>query len=195
MIEIRNLYKSFDGKEVLSGFGCTLPQRGVIAIMGKSGVGKSTLMNILLGLVRPDAGEILNAQGMRFSAVFQEDRLMEQLSAAENLYLTTGADRQRIEGALSALGLNPEEKAAVKTYSGGMKRRVALARGILFDADVLLLDEPYRGLDEGTRDQAIEYLLKEWKDRLVVLVTHEAEEAHLMGAERIITMGGRGDGL
>ena len=195
MIEIRNLQKSFDGQQVLTGFSCTLPEQGVVAIMGKSGVGKSTLMNILLGLVRSDAGEILGVQGKRFSAVFQEDRLMEQLSAGENLRLTTGADIKRIDDALSSLGLNPAERAAVKTYSGGMKRRVALARGVLFEADVLLLDEPYRGLDERTRDQAIEFLLKEWAGRLVVLVTHDMDEAHLMGAERVIMMGGSEDGL
>lgn len=195
MIEIRNLQKSFEGKKVLTGFSCTLPDQGVIAIMGKSGIGKSTLINILLGLVRPDEGEIRGTQAMRFSAVFQEDRLIEQLSARENLRLTTGQGEARISEALRALGLNADERAAVKTYSGGMKRRVALARGILFPADVLLLDEPFRGLDERTRDQTIGFLMKKWAGRLILLVTHDMDEAQLMGAERIITMGGQEDGL
>lgn len=195
MIEIRNLRKSFDGKQVLTGFSCDLPEQGVIALMGASGIGKSTLMNILLGLVKPDSGEIRGTENLRFSAVFQEDRLMEQLSARENLRLTTGQTDARISGALRALGLNPDEKAEVRTYSGGMKRRVALARGALFAADVLLLDEPFRGLDERTRDQAIEFLLKEWAGRLILLVTHDMDEARLMGADYIISMGGCQDEL
>lgn len=188
MIEIRKLCKVFGEKRVLNEFSCELPDKGTVAVMGKSGIGKSTLIHILLGLIEPDSGEILGVQGKRFSAVFQEDRLMEQLSARENLRLTTGQSMERIDAALSALGLSSEENAAVRTYSGGMKRRVALARGILFPADVLLLDEPFRGLDERTREQAIRCLLEEWTNRLILLVTHDAEEARLMGAERIITM-------
>lgn len=188
MIEIRKLCKAFGEKRVLNEFSCELPDKGTVAVMGKSGIGKSTLIHILLGLIEPDSGEILGVQGKRFSAVFQEDRLMEQLSARENLRLTTGQSMERIDAALSALGLSSEENAAVRTYSGGMKRRVALARGILFPADVLLLDEPFRGLDERTREQAIRCLLEEWTNRLILLVTHDAEEARLMGAERIITM-------
>lgn len=188
MIEIRKLCKAFGEKRVLNEFSCELPDKGTVAVMGKSGIGKSTLIHILLGLIEPDSGEILGVQGKRFSAVFQEDRLMEQLSARENLRLTAGQSMERIDAALSALGLSSEENAAVRTYSGGMKRRVALARGILFPADVLLLDEPFRGLDERTREQAIRCLLEEWTNRLILLVTHDAEEARLMGAERIITM-------
>lgn len=180
---------SFARRSVKSAeFSCELPDKGTVAVMGKSGIGKSTLIHILLGLIEPDSGEILGVQGKRFSAVFQEDRLMEQLSARENLRLTAGQSMERIDAALSALGLSSEENAAVRTYSGGMKRRVALARGILFPADVLLLDEPFRGLDERTREQAIRCLLEEWTNRLILLVTHDAEEARLMGAERIITM-------
>lgn len=188
MIEIRKLCKAFGEKRILNEFSCELPDKGTVAVMGKSGIGKSTLIHILLGLIEPDSGEILGVQGKIFSAVFQEDRLMEQLSARENLRLTTGQSVEHIDAVLSALGLSSEENAAVRTYSGGMKRRVALARGILFPADVLLLDEPFRGLDERTREQAIRCLLEEWTNRLILLVTHDAEEARLMGAERIITM-------
>lgn len=193
-IMIKNLSKAFDGKTVLENFSCELPEAGVVALMGKSGIGKSTLINLLLGLRKPDSGEIRLPKGFRFSAVFQEDRLLAHLSARENLLLTTGRSLPEIDAALTALSLNPEEKSPVRTYSGGMQRRVSLARGVLFPADALLMDEPFRGLDEETRAQAVEFVKKEGNGRLVILVTHDAEEARMMGAQRIITIGGSDDG-
>lgn len=193
-ISIRHLSKSFDGKPVLTDFSCDLPDKGAVAIMGKSGIGKSTLINLLLGLRKPDSGQIRIPAGTRISAVFQEDRLIEHMTARDNLRLTTRRDLPTIDAALRALSLNPEEPAPVKTYSGGMKRRVSLARGILFPADVLLLDEPFRGLDAETREHAMELLKREWRDRLIVLVTHDAEEARKLNAVQMITMGGDGNG-
>ena len=193
-IVIKNLSKAFDGKTVLENFSCELPEAGVVALMGKSGIGKSTLINLLLGLRKPDSGEIRLPKGFRFSAVFQEDRLLAHLSARENLLLATGRSLPEIDAALTALSLNPEEKSPVRTYSGGMQRRVSLARGVLFPADALLLDEPFRGLDEETRAQAVEFVREKWNGRLVILVTHDAEEARMMGAQRIITIGGSDDG-
>ena len=193
-IVIRNLSKAFDGKQVLTDFSCSLPDAGVVALMGKSGIGKSTLINLLLGLRKPDSGEIRLPEGLRFSAVFQEDRLFPHLPARDNLLLTTGRTAEEIDAALSALSLNPEEQSPVRTYSGGMQRRVSLARGVLFPADVLLMDEPFRGLDEETRARAIEFVTREWKNRLIILVTHDSEEARLMGAQTIITIGGGDDG-
>lgn len=193
-ISIRNLSKSFDGKAVLTDFSCDLPETGVVAMMGKSGIGKSTLINLLLGLRKPDSGKISVPHGLRFSAVFQEDRLIEHMSARENLKLTTGKSMEEIDAALRALSLNPEEKSPIRTYSGGMKRRVALARGVLFEADVLLLDEPFRGLDAETREQAMMLVAETWRGRLVILVTHDEEEARRLGASEIITIGGGGDG-
>lgn len=191
---IQSLSKAFDGKQVLENFSCELPDSGVVALMGRSGIGKSTLINLLLGLRKPDAGEIRLPKAFRFSAVFQEDRLFPHLSARENLLLTTGRSLPDIDAALTALSLNPQEPAPVRTYSGGMQRRVALARGVLFPADALLMDEPFRGLDEETRAQAIAFVKEEWQNRLVILVTHDAEEARMMGAQRIITIGGSDDG-
>jgi len=193
-LSIRSLSKSFDGKTVLDNFSCDLPEQGVVAVMGRSGIGKSTLINLLLGLVKPDSGEITASHGLRFSVVFQEDRLIEHLSARDNLLLTTARTQRDIDAALSALSLNPEEISPVKTFSGGMKRRVSFARGVLYPADVLLLDEPYRGLDPETRMQAIELVRREWAGRLIILITHDEEEARLMGAQKIITIGGGEDG-
>ncbi|MBQ2955161.1 MAG: ABC transporter ATP-binding protein [Clostridia bacterium] len=192
-IRIEHLSKAFDGKKVLENFSCELPEQGVVAMMGRSGIGKSTLINLLLGLRKPDSGKIILPHGLKFSVVFQEDRLIEHMTARDNLLLTTGREKEEIDEVLSALSLNPEETASVKTYSGGMKRRVALARGILYEADVLLLDEPFRGLDAETREQAMELVKNRWRGRLVLLVTHDEQEARSMGAERIIIIGGSAD--
>lgn len=188
-IEFVHVSKAFDEKKVLTDLNCTLPEKGVVALMGRSGTGKSTLINLLLSLIAPDSGRIDGIGRVRFSAVFQEDRLFTHLSARENLRLTTGCTLQKIDAALYALELDPENKSPVRTYSGGMKRRVSLARGVLFDADVLLLDEPFRGLDEHTRDLAIEWVCREWKSRLIVLVTHDGDEARKMNAQKIIHIG------
>ena len=193
-IILRDLSKAFDGKQVLDHFSCELPEKGVVAFMGKSGIGKSTIINLLLGLRKPDSGEIRIPHGLRFSAVFQEDRLIGHLSARDNLLLTTHRSAADISAALAALSLNPDAPEPVKTYSGGMKRRVALARGILLPADVLLLDEPFRGLDPETRRQAAGLISSEWKGRLILMVTHDEEEARMMGASRIIWIGGEDDG-
>ena len=192
-IRIEHLSKAFDGKKVLENFSCELPEQGVIALMGRSGIGKSTLINLLLGLRKPDSGKIILPHGLKFSVVFQEDRLIEHMSARDNLLLTTGRGKEEIDKVLAALSLNPEETASVKTYSGGMKRRVSLARGILYKADVLLLDEPFRGLDAQTREQAMELVKNCWRGRLVLLVTHDEQEARSMGAERIMIIGGSAD--
>ena len=193
-ITLTRVSKAFDGKQVLHNFSCTLPGQGVVAVMGKSGSGKSTLINLLLSLIKPDMGAVSVPDSLRFSAVFQDDRLMEHLSAYDNLRLTVPRKKSDLSNALRMLGLNPSERAPVRTYSGGMKRRVSLARGILFPADVLLLDEPFRGLDAETREHAMELLKREWRDRLIVLVTHDAEEARKLNAVQMITMGGGGNG-
>lgn len=188
-IEFVQVSKSFDDKKVLTDLCRILPESGVIAVMGRSGSGKSTFINLLLSLIKPDSGKILISPHTRFSAVFQEDRLFSHLSARENLRLTTRRTLPEIDAALCALDLDPKDSSAVRTYSGGMQRRVALARGVLFDADVLLLDEPFRGLDEHTRALAIEWVKHQWRNRLIVLVTHDEEEARRMGAQSIIRIG------
>ena len=189
-ISLERVTRGFEGKTVLKDFSCRFPERGVAAVMGPSGSGKSTLINLLLGLLEPEGGRIMGTDNLRFSAVFQEDRLLDGLTPMDNLRLTTGRSAAENRAALLELGLNPDERGAARLMSGGMKRRLALARGALLEAEVLLLDEPFRGLDEDTRARAADFLRKRWADRLMVLVTHDPEEARLMGAKEIIRMGG-----
>ena len=191
-IAVRNLSKGFDGKAVLRGLSFDLPDRGVVAVEGRSGAGKTTLLNILMGLVTPDAGEIAGLAGKRITAVFQENRLLEGWSAARNIRLACprAVTDAQIAAHLAEVGLAGEEKTLVRALSGGMKRRVALVRAVLAPGDVLILDEPFKGLDEATRDAAAGYVLKHAAERLILLVTHERAEAEAMGAAQTVVIGG-----
>lgn len=178
MLEAVNLQKSFDGKQVLSGFSVCFEDGGHYALMGPSGCGKTTLLNLLMGLQRPDGGEVRMPGGTKLSAVFQEDRLLKQMTAQANVALVSAASRNEIEALLMELGIDEESLLQpVGTYSGGMKRRVALCRALLAEFDVLFLDEPYKGLDVETRKRAMEIVERYTQGKTVVLVTHDREEA------------------
>ena len=190
-IRIRNLSKRFGDKRVLDGFSADLPDRGVAAIEGPSGAGKTTLLNILMGLLPPDAGLIEGLSGRRVTAVFQEDRLLEGWSALKNIRLVCGrgvSDADIIRH-LGEVGLAGDEKTPVRALSGGMRRRVALVRAVIAPGDILVLDEPFKGLDEATRDRAVGYVLAHAADRLILLVTHDRAEAAAMGAEVTLSIG------
>ena len=174
MLEAVHIYKAFDGNPVLEDVNLAI--EGTIAIMAPSGAGKTTLFRILMGLLAPDSGE-LRTHGARIGAVFQEDRLLEQMTAAANIALVSKAPNAEIEQLLTALGISAESLLQpVSTYSGGMKRRVALARALLAEYDVLFLDEPYKGLDEETRAQVMQTVSRYTKDKTVLLITHDKEE-------------------
>ena len=188
-IRLAGLRKAFGENVVLTGLSCEFPERGVVALTGPSGSGKTTLLNLMLGLIKPDSGRIEGVTSI--GAVFQEDRLVERMSAFENLRLISN-DAARIERHLAAVELAGFADVPVSTLSGGMKRRVAIARGALFPCDALLLDEPFQGLDADVRAKVAAYLLDTCRDRLMVLVTHDPQEIELMGASETIPLRGRG---
>jgi len=187
MIRINNISKSFENTRVLSGVTCEFPSGATTAISGPSGKGKTTLINIILGLMKPDTGSVEFTGSKRMACVFQEDRLIDHMTAVQNLQLTSphGAD---IPAALRALGLDPENTEKVAKYSGGMRRRVAIARAVLSKPDILILDEPFKGLDEDTRHDAAEYILKNCADACRLLVTHDPDEMELMHVSGILNI-------
>ncbi len=177
MLEAIKVSKSFEGQAVLTDFSARLEKGRKYCLMGASGSGKTTLINLLLGLMKPDSGTIRRAPDLKMSAVFQEDRLLEQMTAALNVALVSKATAGQIEALLLALAISPESlPQPVSAYSGGMKRRVALARALLADYDVLFLDEPYKGLDEKTRVQVMRVVEKATAGKTVLLITHDKEE-------------------
>lgn len=167
------LYKAYDGKTVLDGVSFTAGA-GIVRLAGRSGIGKTTLLRILLGLTAPDRGQT-NAADFRWAAVFQEDRLIEGQSAEGNLRFALG--RKYDSGAalalLSRLGLGDVGDKRVREYSGGMKRRLALARALLAESDALALDEPFTGLDSENRAAALECIIKAGETKPVFLASHE----------------------
>lgn len=178
MLEAVKLCKAFDGRPVIQDFSIRLRPGNRICLMGPSGSGKTTLLRLLMGLEKPDSGTLSIPRGARFSAVFQENRLLEQLTAESNAALVSTASRPEITALLNALGLDAKSLAQpVSTFSGGMKRRVALCRALLAPYDILCLDEPYKGLDEALRKQVMRVVGEHTRGKTVVLVTHDLREA------------------
>ena len=156
-IELVNVSKAFGETQVLRGLSERFAQGEAVCVMGRSGLGKTTLASIVMGLEKPDAGAVRGAKGKRFAAAFQEDRLVERLSAQGNLRFACGAalDEPRMAEAFAAVGLTPQDvEKPVGALSGGQRRRVALLRALLAPADVVVLDEPFKGLDEAARQAA-----------------------------------------
>ena len=182
-IVIRGLSKAFEGKQVLRDFSAVLPAGQVTGLMAPSGAGKTTLLRILMGLEMPDRGTITGLQGLRLSAVFQEDRLCENLNLESNLRLVTPTlSRAAAEEALTAVGLTDCLHQPVRELSGGMRRRVAILRALLAEYDLLFLDEPFKGLDRETKEVVMADTRRRCDGRTVLFVTHDPTELEAMGA-------------
>ena len=181
-LQFKNVYKRFGDRIVMEDFSCVFKAHEITCITGKSGCGKTTLMRMILGFEFPDAGSILGLEGIKPSVVFQEDRLCKNLSAAANvrLVMPRGASEDEIKRIFEALGLSDALYQPVRTLSGGMRRRVALARALMADYNLLLLDEPFNGLDVSTRARAISCLRSRLAGRTAIVITHDPIEADLL---------------
>ena len=174
-VHIEHLCKAYDGKPVLENVSFTAAAGRVTCIMAPSGRGKTTLLRILLGLERPDSGTVGLPEKCRWSAVFQEDRLLEGLDAMGNLRFVLGSalDEAAALALLAELGLEDAVGKPAREFSGGMKRRLALARALLAPFDVLALDEPFPGLDQDNRERAWRCVREHAAGKPVLLVSHE----------------------
>ncbi len=189
-ILLNNICKVYGDNRVLTDFSAVIPQGKVSCVMGPSGRGKTTLLRLLMGLETPDSGNILGMTGLRLSAVFQEDRLCENLSPISNIRLACPQRAQRdIAVALESMGLAGGCIAQpVRTLSGGMRRRVALLRALMADYDILFLDEPFKGLDAATKVTVIDETRRRISGKSVLLVTHDPEEATALGADHYVAI-------
>ena len=181
-MEVQKLCKSYDDRPVLQNVSFAA-ENGVTALWGPSGAGKTTLLRILMGLEVPDSGT-LSGTDVRWSAVFQEDRLLPGLDAMENLRFVLGPDMDNDAAAaqLRALGLDPSPGQCVRSWSGGMRRRLALARALLAPSEAIALDEPFTGLDDENRQRAIRAIRRVAETKPVLLVTHDRTELNLLRA-------------
>lgn len=189
-IVVSKLCKAYGDNKVLNNFDLNISECTITCVMGPSGCGKTTLLNILLGLETADSGEIKNLP-QSISAVFQEDRLFEDFSAVSNIK-AVNTDKAKATTLIEAMGLAGSEKKPVKELSGGMKRRVAIARALAYEADFVVMDEPFKGLDEKTKGFVIDFVKKALKNKTALIVTHDREEAKRLGAV-LVTMNAYGE--
>ena len=184
---LNNICKSFGEKKVLDHFSMRVEEGERVCILGPSGGGKTTLLNIIAGLTQPDSGEIELPEG-KISYIFQEYRLLPWLTAEENITSTTGCTKERAREILTALELGGESGSYPDAFSGGMQQRLSIARAIAYDSALILMDEPFKGLDPELRERVIDYVDKCCVGRTVVLVTHEKAESERMKCGKIYEM-------
>ena len=143
-----------------------------------------------MGIYEADSGTVVGLPA-KIAAVFQEDRLCEDFSALTNTKMAAsrGVTRQQIEADFAALGLDGAQKTPARELSGGMRRRVALIRAMRSDAELIILDEPFAGLDEQTHASAAEYVRNVRGNRTVVVVTHDKNDVELLGAVKTARLG------
>ena len=187
-MKIQHLCKSFDGKMVLDHVSLTLESGGTACLMAPSGRGKTTLLRCIAGLETPDSGQITDLPE-RIAYVFQDDRLCDGFSAVDNIRLVTGKalGEGEIRRHLEQLGLAGSLDQPVRELSGGMRRRVVISRAVCFGADLLLLDEPFKGLDDEARQQTADYILRHRGAAAILCVTHDREDAAALGGADIVT--------
>jgi ABC-2 type transport system ATP-binding protein len=207
-VEVRGLRQRFGALEVLAGLSFRVQPGEIFGLLGPNGCGKSTTLRVLTGMLVPDAGELLldglpvapggRALRQRMGVVFQAPSLDARLTARENLALSaalygvSGADaRERIASLLEFTALRDRADEAVIKFSGGMRRRLELARALLHEPSLLLMDEPTTGLDERFFRQTWERIeaLRAERGLTVLLTTHRAEEAERCDRVAVIDQG------
>ena len=180
MITLSHIDAGYDGKSVFNDFSLTFPSSGRVALMGESGSGKTTLLRLLAGLIKPENGTITGIENQKITFLFQEDRLLPWRSALENAAL--GSSKEKAAQWLKKLEIE-DPSLLPSALSGGMQRRVALARALAFEGSILLMDEPFKGLDEELRSRVIN-LVRDAAP-LIIFTTHDEQEAVEMGASVI----------
>ena len=191
MLKIENLCKRFDEKTVFTDFSFDFEDKGIYALVGESGIGKTTLLRIIAGLDKEYDGRVFGGGIGRVSVAFQEHRLFPHLSAIENVVFAV-SDRkdkavcEKAENILKKLGISEEDFSQLPSaLSGGMKQRISLARAIIKEADILLLDEPTKELDSYNADLVRRLILEQKEKRLVIISTHSEQDLLSLGAEII----------
>jgi len=185
VITFSSVTKAYGPLVVLRDLSLTLAPGTVTAVLGANGSGKTTLGRLLLGLEPPTAGTISGLAGLRGAAVFQDNRLAPHLNAVGNvrLALPRAASRALVEDELRAVGLADESlRKPVRALSGGQRRRVAIVRGVLAPSDVLVLDEPFTGLDTDAKARTLAWVRDRLDGRTTLLITHDPDEATFLGA-------------
>ncbi len=175
MLKIEDLLATYNEDVIIDGLSYTFENGKNYAITGSSGIGKTTLLNIISGLKKPTRGNV-TLENEKLSYIFQEPRLFPWLTAVENVKLVCGS----AEKASSLIDTLIKDIDAKEKYpselSGGMKQRIAIARALSYDGDIILMDEPFKGLDAELKDDVRRFVFEYLKDKTVILVTHDHDD-------------------
>lgn len=183
MLKINNLTFAYGDKKIFSDFSLEINQGEKIWLSGPSGCGKTTLIKLILGLLKQQKGEIKTGT-ITPSVVFQENRLLPFYTVMQNIELV-GGDKQKAKEILTFLGMSDTENAYPSSLSGGMKRRIAIARALAVPFDLLILDEAFNGIDENNTQLACDCIKKFTEGKTVILITHNPDEAELLSAKKV----------
>ena len=185
MIELSHVNFFYGDKNILSDFSLTVKDGDCICLTGQSGCGKTTVLRLIAGLEKLDSGTMCT-EG-KISYVFQEDRLVPNLSILNNILLCAGSKKDFAISLLKEAGLEDVINQKPDKLSGGMRRRAAIVRAVVFGGDVLLLDEPFNGLDKETKHIMAKIIKREFteKSKTVLMVSHVPEDSEIMNTGRI----------
>jgi len=190
-LNIKQLNKNYGENIIFKQFNVDLKENTINCILGPSGCGKTTLLNIIAKLDRDFIGKLVGFKDKTFSYIFQEPRLLNWFSVYKNLQviLKDYENREKIiDKYLKMVGLYEYRDYYPHQLSGGMKQRLSIARAFAFKSDILLMDEPFKGLDPKLKKNLIDSFINLWEQdkRTIIFVTHDIDEAILLGDDIFI---------
>lgn len=188
MITINNISKKFDNKIIFDNFYLPIEENQITSILGPSGIGKTTLLKLITGLANVDSGNIEGLEGKAVSYIFQETRLIPWFTVSENIDFVLmnkfkKEDREQITNkVLSIVEMSHTKNLYPDELSGGMKQRLSIARAFAYPSDILLMDEPFKGLDIKLKESILTSFKNLWKEnrKTVIFVTHDLDESLLL---------------
>lgn len=192
MLKVDHVSHFFGALPVIDDISFRVKEGEIVALIGPSGCGKSTLLNVIAGLQKPEKGTVETNRNA-IACIFQDDRLLPWYSVWKNISLVNPVENaKKIQELIHEVGLTGFEAYKPGKLSGGMKKRCGIARAFYYDSRLLLLDEPFQGLDYSLRQEMLQLLLRVWKKhrQAVLFITHEIDEA-LAVAGRILVLSER----
>jgi NitT/TauT family transport system ATP-binding protein len=188
LITINNISKKFDNKIIFDNFYLPIEENQITSILGPSGIGKTTLLKLITGLANVDSGNIEGLEGKAVSYIFQETRLIPWFTVSENIDFVLmnkfkKEDREQITNkVLSIVEMSHTKNLYPDELSGGMKQRLSIARAFAYPSDILLMDEPFKGLDIKLKESILTSFKNLWKEnrKTVIFVTHDLDESLLL---------------
>lgn len=193
-LEIKNLYKQFDEISLFRDFSLGFPEGTITCILGPSGCGKTTLLNVIGNILKPDSGVLTGFDRKIISYIFQDPRLLPWKTVEENIGFVLSRDlpdeerQKKVKQFIRLVELENFESYYPSKLSGGMRQRVSIARAFAYQSDIILMDEPLKGLDIKLKVNLIRTFSKIWQvdKRTVIFVTHDVDEALLLGNNIIV---------